>query len=221
MIRASAEPKFYLSRKSGLESCMVIASYIDDLDIKSGRIDDFSRLMICGTGSLRGPLNLDIIATLCLEVTTQLNEYGPRMNSDPLEALRKAGRKPILDKLEHIKEQLLQIIALGSASLKRYNFLAGMLAQIRALETGQSVDTAVYEAVKQSLKNSYDALLASQTVNTPPDSIDSLINAPTTISSESFDFDMGLLDPGQFFDPLNIFSLSEVPDGTQYGTDFL
>ena len=28
-------------------------------------------------------------------------------------------------------------------------------------------------------------------------------------------------DPGQFFDPLNIFSLSEVPDGTQYGTDFL
>lgn len=192
MIKASAEPKFYLSRKICLESCMVIASYIDDLDIPSARVDDFSRLAIHGAGSLRGPLNLDIIATLCLEVTTQLNEYGPRTNPDPLDALRRAGRKPIVDKLERIKEHLLNIIALGSASLKRYNFLSGMLAQIGALETGQPVDAAVFEAVKQSLKSSYDALLASQAMDTPPDSVDSLLNPPTAISSEYFDFDIGV-----------------------------
>ena len=191
MFRAPAEPRFYMSRKICLESCMVITSYIDDLNVASGVLDDFSKLTIRSAGSFRGPMSLEIISTLCLELTAQLNEDDSLPNPDPLGALRKAERKPILDKLEHIKDQSLQIIALGNPSMKRYNFLAAIIGQIRALEAGQPVDEAVYEAIDQSLKNSYNALQAAQIDSTPHDSIETLENAPTTISSESFDFDLG------------------------------
>jgi hypothetical protein len=94
--------------------------------------------------------------------------------ADSLDEVVKAHRAPLIRSLEHIQEQLLHIIALGNPSLKRYNFLSAILSQIRAMESGWSIQPAIYGTVKQSLKKCYSLLHASHAASTPQDSVQSL-----------------------------------------------
>lgn len=87
--------------------------------------------------------------------------------------MARAQRKPIMRTLDHLREQLLQIIKLGHPHLKRYIFLAGVISQIRAMETGQSVQPAVVRAAQESLRICYTAL---QSASTPIDYQDQLNN---------------------------------------------
>ncbi|GFF57406.1 C6 transcription factor, putative [Aspergillus udagawae] len=105
--------------------------------------------------------------------------------------MAKAHRAPLIRSLEHIQEQLLQIIALGNPSLKRYNFLSAILSQVRAMESGQPIQPAIYETVKESLKKCYSLLQASHTASPPQDSVESL-NMGT---DSALGFDLDALDP--------------------------
>jgi len=203
MLQARKDPRYYLARKVCLESSMIIASYAESLNLPSDALDDLSRLTTVGRGSFKGPLSLDIIMALGLEIITQLEEEASTQPSDklqlvadPLDEIMRATRAPLIRSLEHILDQLLQIIALGNPSLKRYNFLSAMLSQIRAMESGQCVKQAVHETVKQSLKKCYSLLQAFRAASKPQDSIETLTNGSSDCSpatAGSFDFDLDSL----------------------------
>lgn len=158
MLQAQKDPRFYLSRKMCLESCTIMASYTDAVDFPCDKLDDFSALMVHGSGHFRGGLSLDVIVTLALELITQLQEDDPspapkQAAYDPARELARAAREPIIRRLEHIQDQLYQVIALGNPSLKRYGIISALLGYIKALESGRNTKTAIYEAVKVCLKN--------------------------------------------------------------------
>lgn len=192
MLKAQKDPRFYLSRKICLESCIVIASYADDLKLPSGKMDDFSSMMVHGSGLLRGALSRDIITTLGLELITQLQEDGapsrPLISTDPMDKLAHANREPVIRRLEHIRDQLLQVIARGNPSLKGYGFLSALLAQIRAVELGENVKTAVYESIRESMKSCSEVLTAYQAAHTPRDPAAEFAGGPPSFS-EGGDFD--------------------------------
>ncbi|KAI9934610.1 hypothetical protein AWENTII_005878 [Aspergillus wentii] len=166
-IQARKDPQYYYSRKVCLESAMVIASYADGLNLPSNILDDFSRLTILGRGSFKGPLGLEITSILGLEIITQLEEEAPAQQPlshpipDPLDELAKVSRAPLIRSLKHIRAQLLQVIKLGSPSTRRYHFVAAMLSQIRAMESGECIKRVVYESIKQSSKECFALMQAS------------------------------------------------------------
>ncbi|EPS26295.1 hypothetical protein PDE_01231 [Penicillium oxalicum 114-2] len=199
MIQARKDPRFYLSRKVCLDSCVVIASYADHLRLPSDNLDDLSHLAIVGRGSFKGALSFDVIISLGLEIITQLEEEAstrpsgssPPFVADHLDKMAKANRVPLIRSLEHIQEQLLQIIALGNPSLKRYNFLCAILSQIRAMESGQPIQPAIYATIKESLLKCYTLLKASHAASSPQESVESLTTGPDSLP----DFDVDALDP--------------------------
>jgi hypothetical protein len=168
---------------------MVIASYADNLNLPAIPADEFSKMILAGTGSFKGPLGLDIISVLGLEIVTQLEDESSEQSLlGPGEEIAKATRAPIVRILEHILSQLLQIISLGSPNLKSYNFLAAILAQIRAMESNQCVKRDVYETVKQGLQECY-ALLQSIMARMPGNA---MAGEPDGTAVEST---LGLPDP--------------------------
>ncbi|GFF98519.1 C6 zinc finger domain protein [Aspergillus udagawae] len=167
MVQAQKDPRFYYSRKASLESAMVIASYANSLDLPTIPADDFSKMILTGTGSFKGPLGLDILSVLGLEIVTQLEEESSEQSLlGPEEEMAKATRAPIIRILQHILRQLREIISFGSPSLKRYIYLSAVLAQIRAMESNQCIKRVVYETVKHSLQECY-ALLQSSMASMP------------------------------------------------------
>lgn len=195
MIQALKDPRFYLSRKACLDSCTVVASYGAHLNLPSDTLDDLSYLTIVGRGSFKGALSFDVITSLGLEIITQLEEEAstrPLGSSHPfiadsLDEMAKAHRAPLIRSLEHIQEQLLQIIALGNPSLRRYNFLSAILSQIRAMESGQPIQPAIYKTIKESLKKCYSLLEASYAASSPQESVESLTTGPDCLPG--FDVD--------------------------------
>lgn len=164
MLRVQQDPRFYISQKICVESAMIIASYAERIKLPSDALDDLSGLMVVSTGTFRGPLTLEIITILSLHVLSELedpsssefsthNSMAGAVILDPLAAMARAQREPLIRTLEHIKEQCLEIIKLGHPALKRYVFLAGILAQVRAMERGQNVQAVVVQTAKECLKS--------------------------------------------------------------------
>jgi hypothetical protein len=162
--QARKDPQYYYARKACLDSAARITSYADTLNISSQIPDDLLRLFVSGKGSFKGPLSLDIISTLGLEIITQLEEdcpppCPPGVAGDPLDRVADANQDHLIQTLEHILDQLFHIISRGTPSMKRYGLLAAVLGQIRAMKAGQEVKRTVYEAVTQSFKDCHSALL--------------------------------------------------------------
>ena len=208
-IQSRTDPRFYYSRKVCLETTMVIASYAYNLNLPAEELGDLSRLLLVIRGPLNGPLSLEVVTMLGLELVTQLEEAGcgPSTIVDPAEKIARANRAPILEVLEHIKGQLLQIITLGSPSLKRFGYVSAMLAQIYAMEKGQGGFQAVKVSVKESMATVLPLLEATMAALPPPDSVVTLANPelpsdPVPTTSDSFDFD----------EPLALDDLFYVPD---------
>ncbi|KAH8434053.1 uncharacterized protein LDX57_011690 [Aspergillus melleus] len=161
MLQSPKNPQFYFSRKVCLNTAMTIARYAQPLNLPSPPEDDLSRLLITGRSCLKGPLSLDIISILGLEVTWQIEETADDtgdMTMTSMDEFAASSRAPILNAMRHILAQLFQVIGLGTPSSKRYNLLAAILGQIRAMETGDCVKRVVYETVKESLGESFSLL---------------------------------------------------------------
>lgn len=169
MLAAQQDPRFYLSRKICLESCMIMASYNDAMDSPSKKLDDFSNLMIRGSGYLRGGLSPDVIVTLAYELNAQLQEGGGAQGPhsyDPAHELARAAWQPIKHRLAHIQKQVSQIIALGKSSLKTFIMVSAVLAQLETVEGGGgNAKTAFYGAIMEAIRGCTESLktyLASQ-----------------------------------------------------------
>lgn len=192
MLQARKDPRYYMSRKICVESAMAIGSYSREanLGLAAGVLDDLSRLSMVAAGCFKGALTMDIIMVLSLEVITQLEEEPPRDSApDPLDDILKANRAPLIETLEHIAEQLLQGIALGSASMKRYIFVSGYLSQIRAMESGRCVKQAIYTSLIESMKKCHSLLQEYRPVMSPQDSVGTSISDPAMASL--FPFKLG------------------------------
>ncbi|GKZ21258.1 hypothetical protein AbraIFM66951_011651 [Aspergillus brasiliensis] len=169
---ALTTPQYHYSRKLCLESALTVASFAptttthppiplhDDVDDNDTY---FPLLTMTARGPLRGPLNLDIICTLALELITQIEEEEPPNNNrkNPLNTLTSTIRAPILQTLENLSLQSANVLRLHgkSPALKRYIISEALVAQIRALEdTGGEgdgdggVQGVVYEAVRGCLR---------------------------------------------------------------------
>ncbi|PYI02879.1 hypothetical protein BO78DRAFT_472377 [Aspergillus sclerotiicarbonarius CBS 121057] len=154
-------PQYHFSRKLCLESALTIASYTPSTD-PTAPLDDFSRLILTARGPLRGPLNLDIISALALELTTQLEESPPpapntnrniTITITPLATLTTTTRLPILQSLQHLQSQSAHIFqSLQTPTLKRYIIISALISQIKATESGsRNPQNAVYDTVKECL----------------------------------------------------------------------
>lgn len=191
MLEAQKNPRYYLSRKMCLESCMIMASYTDELHLPSIVADDFLNLMARGSGFLRGGLSLNVIMTLAFELNIQLQEDGPTNNVeptsyDPARELARAAREPIIRRLEHIRNQLFQIIDLGNPSLKRFLMISSFLGQFKALETGGNAKVAFYNAFTDSAQKCMGSLQAYLEKHTPRMAAASSV---TSSFPDDFDFD--------------------------------
>ncbi|BCR83248.1 uncharacterized protein ACHE_10650A [Aspergillus chevalieri] len=156
ILKYPQDQRFYLARKLSLESAMAIASYADNTDIVSKPLDDYAKLSISGIGAFKGAFSIDTIIVICVELVTQLEEEAktrPRLPENVLHRMAQAFRRPIIDTLEHIQEQLLQVIGLGIPSMKRCAILSTVMGQIKAMErTGQYTKDDVYEALVDCIK---------------------------------------------------------------------
>jgi len=192
MLQARKDPCFYLARKVCVESATVIGSYSSNPDLDSETVDDLSRLSMVGRGVFKCALSLDVIMVLALEVITQLEEEGPHQSvPDPLDEINRAGRAPLVQILERISDQLLRIIRNGSPSLKRYMFLSGYRSQIRAMESGQPVKQAVYEAILESMKKCNSVLQGQARLAGSSGAEASAMDVPDAAAAPFYQMDMG------------------------------
>jgi hypothetical protein len=165
VLQARKDPRYLFARKTCLECCQIIASHALSLHLPTPITDEFSLLAMRGSGLFKGPLSQDIIVTLGIEISTQLEEEwestsDPLDMSDPLLQLSKANRRPHIEILRHIHGQLGQIIALGRPSCKRYIILAAILAQIDGVESGTGDHRAeILRALVQSIRECRELLL--------------------------------------------------------------
>ncbi|KAL4880313.1 hypothetical protein BJY04DRAFT_219307 [Aspergillus karnatakaensis] len=149
------DPRFYYARKMCLEAAERIALYADVLKLETPveTPSDLGRLFMSGKGSYKGPLSLDVLSVLGVEIITQLEEGDVDVDT---------ARDGLVQRLEHIHTQLFHIVSGGTPSMKRYGLLAAILGEIRALKEGSrtgvgvqqdregDVKRAVYEAVVRS-----------------------------------------------------------------------
>ncbi|GAT19362.1 C6 zinc finger domain protein [Aspergillus luchuensis] len=167
-------PQYHYSRKLCLESALTIASFAPTTTSFTPLDNDFPLLTLTARGPLRGPLNLDVICTLALELITQIEEApgtdttnNPNNNNNnstssrpsPLSLLSSTIRTPILHTLENLALQSAHVLKMHgkSPALKRYIISQALVAQIRALEdgagAGDDVQGVVYEAVRGCLRH--------------------------------------------------------------------
>ncbi|KAL2860973.1 Zn(II)2Cys6 transcription factor [Aspergillus lucknowensis] len=218
VVQARKDPQFYYARKACLESVTAIASHADSLHLPSHVFDDISRLFISGKGSFKGPLSLDVIATLGLEIVTQIDEEClPERDGGLVDRLAGTSRDGLIHTLEHILDQLFHIIALGTPSMKRFGLLAAVLGEIRAMKAGLDVTRTVYEAVTQAFKDCHSTLQQSAMKKT--EAVDGL--APGANVPGEFDlpdpsllgFDVDLGDAIFGIDFQSLFPFADLDNG--------
>ncbi|RYP51337.1 hypothetical protein DL768_003341 [Monosporascus sp. mg162] len=161
-LHARKDARFFIARKICLESTLITMGYVESLNLPFGPLDDFTRMSIRGSGLFKGGISSDVIYALSAEIVSQVEEENgsgePASSavtaSDPLVQLSRANRQPLMRRLEHIHEQLRQILALGRPSVKQLIFTSGVLAQVKAMERGEHPRDAVIEALSESCKAS-------------------------------------------------------------------
>jgi uncharacterized membrane protein YgcG len=216
MVEARRDPRYYYARKVCVESATIMATYARDLQSSvnaaagvassaaagappsssslTPSARDLSQLAVVGHGIFKGPLSMDAIAILCLEMITQLEEHHQQNVSlspplppkppsssaaaadggdsgglppptldpgDALDELYRSQRASLVAVLDTVQDRLLGLIERGGASLKRFGYTAALLAQIRAMESGQpSIRRAVYNALMECLGKAHALLQA-------------------------------------------------------------
>ncbi|KAM0820940.1 hypothetical protein AB5N19_06761 [Seiridium cardinale] len=222
VLQARKDPRYLFARKTCLECCQIISSHAMSLQLPIPVTDDFSLLAMTGSGLFKGPLSQDIIVTLGLEISTQLEEEWESNRdtpnrSDPLLQLSKANRKPHIDILRHIHGQLRQIIALGRPSCKCYILLSAFLGQIDSVEAGTvDIRAEILKALNQGIKVGRELLLQILDRDTS-DSTETAWNEDTSTGwmdcwgMLGFDFDF--IDPTLCSDAPDMLTPDYVGDG--------
>lgn len=147
VIQAIHNPRFYLARELSLAAAMSISSCArDHMNISHEPLDAYTQLCMTGVGAFKGPLSLDVILAICLEVITQLEE-GQTDCDQPIRHL------------EHIQKQMFVMIEMGIPSMKKYAIISAALAQIREMQrTGDCSKDVIHKALLECVRKCVGAL---------------------------------------------------------------
>lgn len=187
--QARRDHRYLLSRKTCLESSLIMASHADEPmdDLAAGvGISDFLYGCISGSGMFKGAMGQDVVLAVSHEIVTQLEEeasldfpttattsspshsaFSPAataavaLRSDPLALLARSTRAPLTRYLSRVREQWRRIIAAGRPSLKQYLFVSCVLAHIDAVEAARDPKAAILDTIRAVLREATGLLRES------------------------------------------------------------
>ncbi|KAJ5225510.1 hypothetical protein N7468_006735 [Penicillium chermesinum] len=188
-IHSINDPRFYMSRKISLDAALVMASHGDPpkdaAAASQAPYQDLQRLCLSGAGTFKGYLSLDVLMVISLELITQVEEetasQPPGSPGAPttVDQMAQAVRVPLIQALERLSAHLYKSLEAGIPSMKRYCLLAGVLAQIQAMMSGEQAEWIhIRDAFLDSMKTCRTLLeqyisenpLPNAFLNVPPDS---------------------------------------------------
>ncbi|KAJ5175082.1 uncharacterized protein N7482_000959 [Penicillium canariense] len=235
-IQATHDPRFYLSRKLSLDSALMMASYAGSPSTSSDTdqtpYQDFQRLSLSGAGIFKGHLSPDVMMVISLELITQLEEEVAAQPTGPgpqiltaVDQLVQEARKPIIQALERINEDLYQGLATGNPSMKRYCLSAGVLAQVHAVPRGEQAEWVhIREAFMESMRTcrtllqqhiSSDSLMTMKD-GTLPTSADEVVRGFTPESAIGSTLDSEFTVPNLGFEDLNFWDIPAFFDAGEF-----
>lgn len=147
--RAATNPLFFFSRKVSLDTAMAILSPEPD--------EDFSRLSQLSGGFIKGCILYACFA-LALEIATEFEDEGLDTSMQ-----RKQARQKLVSALERAIRLAADRIRLGETNVKMHLMLNAVLGQVKALESGMSMELCVTRGAKEALEESYGILQAELT----------------------------------------------------------
>lgn len=214
--QARRDRRYLLSRKTCLESSLIMALHTDEPmeDLAAGAvvISDFLYGCISGSGMFKGAMGQDVILSVSHEIVTQLEEEAsldpssssavpPRVRTDPLALLARSTRAPLTRYLARVRGQWRRIIAAGRPSLKQYLFVSCVLAHVEAVEAGRDPKAAILDAIRAVLREVTGLLRESPAyayggAEVAAEWLDDGDTSPDTIDTMAlFGFDFSALDP--------------------------
>lgn len=146
--KAQADPRFYFSRKVCLDCSMTIISYpsdTSDVVASPGYRDDYTWLKTMSGGFQKGFV-VHAAMVIFSELLTQIDEDD---GSTPTTST--AAREPLKQALRDIIALAEERIKLVENNVKGHLFISIVLAQVDAMERGESIERAVLDAAKKSL----------------------------------------------------------------------
>jgi hypothetical protein len=154
--RAPKDPRYYFSRKVCLDCSMTILSYPSsdsgDLVASPGYRDDYTWIKTMSGGFQKGFI-VHAATVVFTELLTLIDEDDG--NSTTASQLT---RNPLKQALRDIIELAGERIKLVENNVKGHLFISIILAQVEAMECGESIETAFLNAAKTSLRICLDHL---------------------------------------------------------------
>lgn len=141
-IQARSDQTYYYSRKICLETSMSLLS----APRSQLRDEDFHRLQLQGTGAFRS-VYAQAVHYMCGELVDQ-SEHESLGFTSPGSALM---RREIRKEIETYVGLTLARVETGEKNIKGVVFFSCLLAQVDALQAGESEEAAIIKALKQNL----------------------------------------------------------------------
>ena len=159
LIRSYSNPTYYFSRKISLDCALKILSPLSSRhpahpqQQQQGDSSDYIRLVTSGSGLFRNvPLQAGII--VAFELIKQLKEDPSSFAS----TTSSRSRRELQGTIEDYVELLGNRIRAGETNVKGFIMFSCVLAQINAIQSGESVEDKIIEASVDSLKVCYEIL---------------------------------------------------------------
>ena len=162
LVRSYSNPTYYFSRKISLDCaleilCPLSARHLAHSQQQQGASFDYIRLVTKGSGPFRNvPLQAGII--IASELIKQLKEDSSSFASTIISRSRRELQSTIEDYLELLGNR----IRAGETNVKGFVMFSCVLAQIKAIQSGVSVEDKIFEASVDGLKVCYEDLKARQ-----------------------------------------------------------
>ncbi|CAI6021304.1 unnamed protein product [Clonostachys chloroleuca] len=156
MIESFENPAFYIARKICVDAARAIVA---DLNPANHTVE-LVQLAAAGRGTFKGPFSLHVILVLCLDLFMLFrDDNGGNATSsrvDQLDQMRGDARDVTRRLLRNLVDGSKELMRAGSVSSKNFNFITAVLAETEAMEQGQCTRTAVFNALRKSLRDTLD-----------------------------------------------------------------
>ncbi|VUC30244.1 unnamed protein product [Clonostachys rosea] len=187
MIESFENPIFYLARKICVDAARAI---VEDLKPADDTVE-LLQLAAAGRGTFKGPFSLHVILVLSLNLFMLFrDDNGGNTSSssrvDKLDMMRGDARDSTRRLMRDLADGSKELMKAGSVSSKNFNFITAVLAETEAMEHGQCPKTAVFTALRTSLKETLDIFRELHTSQSM--TCESLENV-TELNAESFDLE--------------------------------
>ncbi|CAH0016717.1 unnamed protein product [Clonostachys rhizophaga] len=186
MIESLENPAFYIARKICVDAAQAI---VIDLNPANHTVE-LLQLAAAGRGTFKGPFSLHVILVLCLDLFMLFrDDNGENATSsrvDQLDKKRGDARDFTRRLLRNLADGSKELMRAGSVSSKNFNFITAVLAETEAIEHGQCTRTAVFNALRGSLRETLDIF---QELHTPLDVTCEGYETMTELGPASFDLE--------------------------------